>query len=219
MALICRDLRRFGCSRSLSLFNPRCASPFPLRPSICLSVRPLVSVSLSAPRDYPLRFFVPTNPFRSISIFTHRLRVCAIVPRNEWPRKVIVALRITIDAYLSRFDVSASAVHVRDLQRDAVSNTRQLFPYMRFFASDVAEIRGAISEAGDSTWRNKRKIPSWDEEETKKTGNYEIRVYQANSQLDIFKLRLVRKRHPKWEILSHLSRLFSFCCWSSTYTK
>lgn len=209
MALICRDLRRFGCSRSLSLFHPRCVSPFPLRPSICLSVRPLASVSLSAPRDYPLRFFVPTNPFRSISIFTHRLRVCAIVPRNEWPRKVIVALRITIDAYLSRFDVSASAVHVRDLQRDAVSNARKLFTYMQFFASHVAEVRSAISEASDSTWRK-------DFEENRKLSNTGLSGKFSTGYLQTL---FVRKRHLKRGILSRGFRLFSFCCWSSTYTK
>lgn len=216
MALICRDLRRFGCSRSPSLFHPRCASPFPLRPSICLSVRPLVSVSLSAPRDYPLRFFVPTNPFRSISIFTHRLRVCAIVPRNEWPRKVIVALRITIDAYLSRFDVSASAVHVRDLQRDAVSPAflRICDSLLRMSRKSMARSAKLVILLDGISERYVRGTFRW-----QKTGNYETRVYQANSQLDIFKLRFVRKRHLKWEILLQVSRLFSFCCWSSTYTK
>ena len=123
MALICRDLRRFACSRfSLSLPFPlsgcaRDASPFspvrsiylPIRPSLpTLSVSLFLSLSLSVTPLAPVarlprlaRFFVPTNPFRSISIFTHRLRVCvqSYAARNEWPRKVIVALRITIDAY------------------------------------------------------------------------------------------------------------------------
>lgn len=86
MALICRDLRRFACS--LSLFHPG-GTPLPLppfvHPSARLSVRPPVS-SLSLSFGRGTRFpFHPTNPFRPISIFTHRFRVWC--NRDERPRK------------------------------------------------------------------------------------------------------------------------------------
>lgn len=78
---------------------------------------------------------------------------------------------------------------MRDLQRDARSNTRQLFTYVRFVASDVAEViarsakllillEGISERYFRGTFRSK------------KTANYQIRVYQENSRLDIFKLRL-----------------------------
>lgn len=66
------NLPRPAAVRSLSF-------PFPLeRLSLSLSVHPS-SLSLSFGRAHSTRFpFHPTNPFRPISIFTHRFRVCAI---------------------------------------------------------------------------------------------------------------------------------------------
>jgi len=70
----------------------------------------------------PRVFSERTNPFRSISIFTHRLRVCAIAPHDEWPQKVIAALRITINVYLSIWRLCFCRV-LRHRMKSAVGST------------------------------------------------------------------------------------------------
>lgn len=75
------------------------------------------------PRPSSHAFFSErTNPFRSISIFTHRLRVCAIAPHDEWPQKVIAALRITINVYLSIWRLCFCRV-LRHRMKSAVGST------------------------------------------------------------------------------------------------
>lgn len=78
------NLPRPAAVRSLSF-------PFPLeRLSLSLSVHPS-SLSLSFGRAHSTRFpFHPTNPFRPISIFTHRFRVCAIGTND---REKVIASR------------------------------------------------------------------------------------------------------------------------------